>query len=195
MKYIICVIVLLFPAVTVWSQEGEKKEKKVHHEIGLNASYFVKQFVDLGDNDLSISPYLLTYRMYFGTWALRFGIGATYNKNNTERTRFTDKEAFENYSIDMRIGMEKRLDFSTRWKGFIGIDGIGFGNKDRQELDSGFDIVTVSETESGWGIGPVLGVQFFINEKLSLSTEASYYAAFSTREKGTFFTSFPGIRR
>ena len=59
------------------------------------------------------------------------------------------------------------------------------------KFDSGFDRVTTSTDVTGIGGGPVWGIQFNLNDRLSLQTEAALYALSSTTKEKSQFSSNP----
>lgn len=188
---------LLFTfAVAVLSAQTDtlpaKAKLAIGHELGIETNNLISRFLDENnDEGLLESPYLLTYKLVLGHWAIRTGIGGDRHKSTETEEGFADSKTTESNEIDYRIGIEKRFSLGEKWQANIGLDGLGFSSKNKVVEDSGFDVVTTSESVNGWGGGPSFGLQFNLGRQISLYTEASFYYTFSTREGARLFKNFP----
>jgi hypothetical protein len=75
--------------------------------------------------------------------------------------------------------------------GNVALDGVGYFSKDETIDDSGFDVITNSETVNGWGVGPSFGLQFNLTERLSFYTEGFFYYKTGERQSARTFKNFP----
>jgi hypothetical protein len=134
-------------------QAGEISLKK--HEAGIdiaNALTFIKR---------NTQSYLLNYRYHLNEkTALRAGLNLDISNGESEGTY-----------PDIRVGVQKNKR-SKSWVLYYGAD-LSY---------SYFKSNAVPNTTSRWGLSPLLGVQYFLNQRISLSTEASlnYYHFFVT---------------
>ena len=195
-------IVMLFPLFTNAQEERhnhehpeenhkEKRHSDSFHEIGINGTFLINQFLNFSDTETPQSPYLLTYKVGINKHALRIGIGTTFKESEKRIDTFEDTETLKDLTLDLRLGYEYRKSFGNRWLGYFGADFIYSQIDNEQINDSGFDIVTIAENTSGVGGGPVLGLQFKLTEKLMLGTEGAFYFSQSELKSNTTFTNFP----
>lgn len=169
-----------------------KRNIPIHFQLGLNAPLLLGRVISSDpDQPGETNPYLLTGKFLVGKIALRAGIGGYLDKAIQREGMFADSETTEMMGFDVRIGLEYQHDFSPRWTGNFGADWILFSSKDKLIVDSGFDVVTTGTQTSGWGIGPVLGLQFNITDRLSLLTEGAFYYTQSEGQTSRLFQNFP----
>ncbi|MEM6262325.1 MAG: outer membrane beta-barrel protein [Bacteroidota bacterium] len=168
-----------------------KKRVPSGHEVGINATFFIKQLLDLSENDIATSPYLFTYRMAIGKWGIRAGVGGTNQRTETSEEGFADTETQQDYSLDARLGVERLLPVGKRWMVNFGLDATTRLVGNVNIIETGFDRVETTTSTTGFGFGPVMGIQFFFNEHLSLYTEGSFYYTFFTTTTERDFTNFP----
>ena len=198
MKNLTCIfIVILFPLFTNAQEESHDKEHKkekrhldLFHEIGINSTYFLNQFLNFSDKEIPQSPYLLTYKIGTKKHAIRLGAGGVFKESEKSIETFDDTETLKDLSLDLRAGYEFRNSFGNRWIGYFGADFIYTLTIDEQINNSGFDIVTIANNKSGLGGGPVLGLQFHLTKKLMLGTEGAFYFIQSETKSNTKFENF-----
>jgi len=201
MKNLFCIfIVIIFPFFVNAQNEDhgeEHHEKKRHldlfHEIGINGTFFINQFLNFSDKEIPQSPYLLTYKIGNRKHAIRFGVGTTFKESEKSVETFDDTETLKDFTLDLRLGYEYRNTLGNRWIGYFGVDFIYNQIIDEQINNSGFDIVTISNNKSGLGGGPILGLQFKLTNKLMLGTEGAFYFSQSENKSRTTFENFPGF--
>jgi hypothetical protein len=152
-KKLILLFILLNLHFNGYSQATETTFKK--HEAGIdiaNALTFIKR---------NTQSYLLNYRYHLNEkTALRAGLNLDISNGESEGTY-----------PDIRVGIQKNKR-SKSWVLYYGAD-LSY---------SYFKSNAVPNTTSRWGLSPLLGVQYFFNQRISLSTEASlnYYHFFVT---------------
>ncbi len=189
-------LLLFFFAVAVLPAQTDtvpsKAKVAIGHEIGIETNNLISRFLD-EDNEggLLESPYLLTYKLVMGQWAIRTGIGGDRHKSTETEEGFADSKTTEFNQLDYRLGIEKRFSLGKKWQANIGLDGLGFTSKNKVVEDSGFDVITTSESVNGWGAGPSFGLQFNLGKSISLYTEGSFYYTFSTLQGARLFKNFP----
>ncbi|NNC93974.1 MAG: hypothetical protein HKN92_00320 [Chitinophagales bacterium] len=188
----VCILFLAFGLfLTNGVLAGEEISDDKKHEISLNATTFIKDFLTFNNSTVSLlNPYLLNYKYYFGKSAIRTGIGFDFSSSKT-----SDINDFELksriHSIDYRIGMEWKNRLANRWMLFYGFDVIYNRNKSTVITDNGFDVTTDLEMSNGIGTGPVLGIMFLISERIRIYAESSIYYIHADTKDETLFESFP----
>ena len=101
-----CVFVLLSNSLTA---------QDTQHQLGVNATAFTKQFLNLGNNDnITDSPYYVTYKWVPGKYALRAGIGGDYAKTESEDEFAGDLTSVTTVAT-LRIGGERQIALTDRW--------------------------------------------------------------------------------
>lgn len=184
-------ISISFSSLSIQAQETGK-EKRNQHQIGVNASYFFKQFLNLGsNNNLTISPYILSYkivdRKHHG-----FRMGAGFNMlSNTQNPDSTNSVKNSTSSYNLRFGYEFQKELGPKWMCFFGADGLFNYSLDKTNTSNGFDQVTNSETILTYGAGPVLGFQYNLSKHISLFTETGIYALVGQSVSKSSFLSNP----
>ena len=136
----------------------ESKERPVRkHEVGIdiaNALTFIKR---------NTQSYLLNYRYNINKkTALRAGLNFDISNGESEGTY-----------PDIKLGVQ-RSRRSKNWVLYYGMD-LSY---------SYFKSNAVTTNTTRWGASPLLGVQYFFNSRISISTEASlnYYHFFVTNK-------------
>jgi len=197
MKNLFCIfIVILFPFFTYAQEETHEEEHKekrhldLFNEIGINATSLLNQILNFSDKEIPQNPYLLTYKLGIKKHAFRLGVGAIFKESEKSVETFDDTETLKDLSLDVRAGYEFRSAFGNRWIGTFGADFIYTQTVDEQINNSGFDVVTIANNQSGIGGGPVLGLQFRLSEKLMLGTEGAFYFTQTETKSKTEFENF-----
>jgi hypothetical protein len=174
-------------------KEREKAEKKpVSHEIGLNVTNLL---TDLLGNNNRTEPgaYLLSYKRVSGDNALRVGVTTNFALKKENTLSFNTQLINQNFQL--RVGYEKRHSLSPRFLYYFGIDAVaGYKQEQSNATTSSLNVLQTDLIATG-GVGPVLGFQFAVFDKLIVGTEGSLYATYyqsSTRFKNVGSTAvFP----
>lgn len=147
-------------------------------QFGFDGAGFLSRFLNFsGTGNTGIDTYFLTYRKFNGDRNARYGLGFNLNIEGDG-----DGGTNTSNSISFRGGSERFHDFgktlgnTTRWRAFYGVDGKFFFSLNTA---GGFDNSVTAITA---GIAPIFGLQFRINERLSLSTELAYNAFLTFRD-------------
>ncbi len=168
MKFRIFVLAILFLSIInrIYSQEEPSFKR---HEVGFNATLFVKQILNFSSNSIPFSPYQFTYK-YLTKKGVNFRLGSGVSSSKTTETvPKSDPKVTKNYSLHHRLGIEKQSVINKHWKCYYGVDLT----YDYSDSKSDFGTSSIRDIGSGFGAGPVLGIQYYINDRLSFYTEAS----------------------
>jgi hypothetical protein len=180
MKKIIFSIILAASIMSSFAQDSIKN-KIYHNEFGIDATGFIKQFLNFSSsqNPEYYSPtYYLTYRRHFKPGNIRFAIGGSYAEHDIQSGLPSDqnKYHYNARSIDARIGWEFVTNLSKRWQVFYGLDfkpSYSYIKDDAPYWNGGYANGDESKTQL-YAFSPLLGFKFSITKRLSISTEASF---------------------
>lgn len=175
------------------AQETAKPRLHLRHELGVNATSFLDKVFRFNLDSAVGNPYLLTYRVSMGNIGLHVGAGGTHHYQRSSQDGYRDSDTERQTGFDARFGVDYRLNLGRRFSGQFGLDGVGKWRRFKKITDSGFDVVTRVNQFNGWGGGPTVGLTFWINKHLGLSTEAAYYMVFGTNERARTFKNFPEL--
>lgn len=164
------------------------------HELALNFTYFIKQFLDFNSSSFAISPYGFSYKMIKPnnhTFRTGFGIGYSGSSEDFEDPTATDRKS-KNFSFDYRLGYEYQIRLARKWSMFAGVDAVFKYANSSSYTSNTFQTVDISQTDFAAGAGPVLGVQVHFNDRVSLFTESSLYLVAGFNKSKNKFTSGTG---
>ena len=190
MKTVFSLFLTAFSLSSLFSQEAANPP--INKEIGLNFTRFLDEAIDFGGSSTLLNPYLLTYKKLDATGkGLRLGAGFSFSRskgNDGSGNFFTDDASSFFTSGDLRFGSEQQRKISGKWMFYYGFDGLFRFNYSDLTTSSDFGgEVKIKTMNYGAGLGPVLGAQFMISERVGLSTEASFYLVQSFRNETTKF--------
>ncbi|MBK8426009.1 MAG: hypothetical protein IPL27_08590 [Lewinellaceae bacterium] len=194
---------ILFVAIALFGFAGHifgqdelpvKKRMAVSNELGVNFTNILNKIIKVNRDSANENPYLLIYRVGLGRkWGIRLGAGGSNKYVETKEEGFADSETNRNTALDTRVGFDYRMPLGRRFEGSFGLDAVGKWRKDKQVIDSGFDIIERVEQFQGFGGGPFVGLHFWINPNLAIYTEASFYMIFGERDSARIFRNFPEL--
>lgn len=157
-------IIGLFAGCLLFAQTGFSQNTKPtakRQELGIditNTLTFLKK---------NSQSYLLNYRYFFlkDKYALRAGLNLDLSTGQSD-----------GYYPDFRIGIQKNK-FDKKWNTYYGIDASY----------AYFKSNATPTTTSKFGITPLVGVQYYMSNRLSFSTEAAMnFEKFFIRTKNSF---------
>lgn len=161
----------LFVAVLCCTTVFLHAQKTKRTELGFNTSPLLTTFISIGATQTSNPPIAFTWkRIRENGRALRMGLGF----NLRSETGFIEPNTNKFY---FHIGFERRRDITEKWKYYWGGDILFNRENSFRER---------SLIGDGVGLGPVLGLHFMFNEKISLSTESSMYLMFGDEASFNF---------
>lgn len=180
MKKLILSAIILTAAFNLSAQK-EPIQQTNHHEIGIDASSFLAQILP-GNGGYQNTPFFLMYRYHFPKSALRFGIGGYATKDDAI-TNDTASSLYQRSGLFLRVGYERKTDFGKHWQFFYGLDArFQFYNLENSNDYSQSLSLRYTQESSYYGVAPLMGFRFKINERISVTTEASFLLAFYTEE-------------
>jgi hypothetical protein len=183
-------ILVLLVGASIHSLKAQNTSE-LKHEIGVSTA-FLSDAIFNSDN---ASPYLITYKYITGSNALRIGLGGNYINNNDDDENSTLSKDIA-YDAAFRVGYEKRIPIKERWLASIGAD-LSYQVDAAERVSSDFfggtsnDDVTSYFSTTNYGLGLVGGLQFYINDRISLSTETNIMVNFMSDNTVIEFDSQP----
>ncbi len=168
------------------------KEKKTRHYVFANTTFFLKQIINLSNQNIAVSPYIVGYKCFFKKHGVRLSVGGSFSKK-TEFPDSTSTRITNNNSLDYRVGYEYNYKFGKRWTFQTGIDAVGRTNFLYSKANSSFDIVTTSSPSNSLGGGPFLGIQFNISKRIALFTETAFYYSYTWSKRKVNSMNFPEL--
>jgi hypothetical protein len=179
-KNLICLFLLtatLFSFGQNVSPDTSKKEYK--NVIGLDASGILRQVLNSNSVPFVNSPYMITYRRIMKSNAIRFGLGGRVtNDNNVLNDSI--KERNQRTELNFGIGIEHYVYLGQRWNFYFGADVIAKYVNSTGESTSSQIFNSMEVTRFGYGLSPVLGIQFRVTPRFSISTESTYDITYNT---------------
>lgn len=165
-------IVFLFFSLSSYGQENFEPRLFPKSEFGLNATTFIQNVLPFSDP--------LIEETNFSTLFFKTGNGRVYFRSGLLFDYESEKDDFEKSSnslIGLKLGFEKKLWLSKSWAYHFGADL--FGSVLTSKVDSTdpiFGGFNFKEVQEEIGLAGVLGIQWFLNDRLALSTE-TYFSA------------------
>jgi hypothetical protein len=182
MRRLLFIIILISSNQVTWADSDSTGFK---NQFSVDVTPLIKQFIDFNNSQ---NPYTAQYWFSYkrgikNNNAIRLLIGG----NRTE-----DKHTVSNpwpgtpntasshsYAIISKLGFEWRRAFAKRWQAFYGIDSYlsyseEYSNNDYQ---NGSILYGHKSGTYLYGAAPVCGMNFYLNKRLMLSTEASFVFA------------------
>lgn len=177
LKVCITALLLFATIASVTAQDTAKQQLK--HQLGINTTAFVKEFLSFNTiTTVADNPYLITYKyMMGGNTALRAGLGLRIlsQKQSSTTTLNVPDSSLINYYL--RIGYEKQFTLAKRWIGYAGCDIRWEHEKSVSKTtvvpSPTNQVSTITTKNLALGAGPVLGVEFIMTRRLSLSAEGA----------------------
>jgi len=164
---------IIFSPTGANCQKDSKKKRT--SEIGLNITNTLAGFFNAGGTNLPTDPFLLSYKKANKSGAIRFGMNFKVTSKKEFLINSGERELKEN-DFFFRGGYEWRSVIDKRFTFYYGLDAVvEFENEQLNNISFNFDDISSFENVYGFGGGPVLGVLFHLNDRISLSTESSIY--------------------
>lgn len=181
-KQLLLLSLFLLSACTVLVAQKEKSTI-YKTEIGINVTDLLVRTTGNQTGLVSANfPFTIKRKMSNKSY-IRFGFGVDFS---TSENSFTVSEDLIQWAA--RIGLEKRVNISPRFLLLYGLDVMVLSFEERLRNDA-VEIVTKNFS---YGAGPVLGLQFKINDRLALEIESNLYSWVHESSRETIFGSLPG---
>jgi hypothetical protein len=191
-------VLLIFAAIAgATAQDTAKQQLK--HQLGINATIFVKEFLSFNSiSDVADNPYLLTYKYMMGnTSALRAGAGIrllSQKQSSSALTNVPDSTLLNYY---LRVGYEKQFTLTKHWIGYIGGDIRWEYEKTVSKTTVASippnQVSTVTTKNTALGAGPVVGIEFLINRRLSLSAGGALLYFYKEKRQTAEDSRYPSL--
>ena len=189
---------LFFSSYFLVAQDiSEGPELSYNHEWGLNVTSFANQFLSFNSNGVSSGPYLFTYKHhgkdkkdYNRKKVFRLGAGFSFNKTNTEGNNNVAPLESDQVNLSLRLGSERHFPIERRWLFTAGGDFLVNYSDNNSNSFSQFGDVSIDSNQWSVGVGPVVGVHFYINPRISLGTEGTIYLSYFQSKQKTDFGNF-----
>ena len=184
---------LLFATKTLMSQEmiQEVTGPKRAHEIGVNVTELLSNFLSFTNTAVSPDPYFLVYKKLNTkrTGALRAGIGLRMRNESNDRSGLNNKLKLNN--VYLRIGYEWRYSITSGSLFGPRMDLYYDHSDSYQEIETRFDKSVLKSNSNSVGLGLVLGTQFEISKRVSIGTEAALTLKTGWGKFSENFQAFP----
>ena len=181
------------------SAQDSLRTKARNNEFGIDATGFLKQFININvaqypENYTQV--YYLTYRRHFKLGNIRFAIGGNFTNRDQEVGSAYSATDFhyKTNAINVRVGWEFFNNLGKRWQVYYGIDfkqAYSYTQDDVNGYDGSYAYGYKSKYQT-YGLSPLLGFKFKILKRLSISTEASFMVYMQQREYRRFYTPLDG---
>jgi len=170
------------------SAQNEETEKAYNTEVGLNVSNFVKSFLSLNTQTIQASPYFVIVK--HKRLRLHLGLKANDGRNFFDGSNnITDRR---NLQFDFKAGLERRQYVGKKWIFHYGLDLVGSYQYNRFNTLTAIDEIKDLTEAAYAGISPFLGLQFKINNRLKILTEADWIIAYGRSTEKLESVFFPG---
>lgn len=185
-------IIVLFVAVSaafiseaqITAPETKETSGQKTRMFGLNATSFVKNFLSFNDiNPSTNDAFEFTFRCIGPkNIAFRSNLGLLFSSTTATVSNDDDETSLNFFNLNLALGVEKRTNLSERWLCYWGIDALIGVEMTKVENKSGSFSSKDEDSVISGGIAPVVGVQFNINDRISVSTEGSLGIKYSVTE-------------
>lgn len=165
-----------------YGQDTVAKPKVYRHEVGVDATAFLKQFIPAGYAQSTYIPtYYITYRRHCKPGNFRFGFGMNFRTENGPNIDNSEPVTEDNFELDARLGWERVADFHPRWQFFYGLDfrpSVRVRRKTNSSSSGDTEWISTDIAEY-YGLAPLMGFRFRCTSRLSLTTETSFSLVYS----------------
>ncbi len=204
MKKLSLITAMCMLGLSVFAQDTTKTKRHLN-EFGIDATGFLRQYLNIGSSqqypEYYNPTYYLTYRRHFKAGNLRAAIGGDFHNNQIPIDRFSNLDSTNNKYYDKgnsfyaAIGWEFYNNLSKRWQVFYGIDlqTTLLFEKNEFEYDNGGYATGYDSRTQIYGVAPLLGIRFQLTKRLSILTETSYSINTEKDNSNTFYTPIPGF--
>lgn len=176
---------LLLQIIPLGAQDTSVYFSNRRTEIGLNITGVLANFLNAEGSNLPVDPYLFSLKVVRKN-TFRLGLNSKVSKFSDFNDGFNQRTVREQ-TFQVRAGVERRIAVHPRLLVHWGGDVLAELKKNQVVSSGGFGQATLRNNSAGGGLGPVLGLQFALTRRITLSTEAAmYFMARRVRERQDF---------
>jgi hypothetical protein len=177
MKNVMILIVLLFIGNALQAQDKEEQiSDSYEKQIGVNVSGFFFTFLSFNNSSTNTTPLVLfLYKKNKDGKRKRFGLGGSVNWQKQP-----DQDVLFSSRVNINFGREFVRKIGKKWKTYVGYETILSGSYSEMKFEN-FDDEKVKDFSRSASIGwkGLVGLEFYLNDQLSLLTETSYGVSFN----------------
>ncbi len=186
MKNVMILIAFVFIGKSLFAQDrNESFSEGFEKQIGLNATNFFLRFVSFNQGLENTPDILILYKKGTNGKKWRHGFGGKINLANSSNNNGQDQINGQ-IQLSYRFGREHYKNITKRWQSLFGWETHyrgSFSKSTNTSINSnGESTQENSIFNFATGIRALAGIQFRINDRLSLLTETSYVLSFSYRK-------------
>lgn len=173
MRFIRFIIFISISGFTLYSNA------QVHHQIGLNGTQFIKQFIVPNNVGVSgLNPYLLQYRNMRKKLNYRAGLGGNYSFTNEDNQSSRYQRNTDAWSYSARLGIDFTKAITKHWFFYYGADLTTTRSYTKVVTNplSGGSFVSKSiftRKAYSWGGAGTITFEYRFNSSITLFTEAN----------------------
>lgn len=183
-NFLLSLILLGFILPCHAQSDSLTNRRRSSHYLGVQANQLIRQLVNFGNSNNTVNnPYLLVWSVNSKQtgWGMNTGLGLNVNQFTDGDN--TNKRTTDITDLNFRIGFEKKSMLAKRWMTSWGFDLIHQNLSNNTNSTNSPDpnnpnvksIVDTKSSTTAWGFGPRFTLNFIINSKIILGTEATYY--------------------
>lgn len=183
MKKLILVLIVICLSGSISAQivSHDSTKTEFKNAVGLDVTALLLQFTNNGSitNYYYQYPDIISYRRFIKSNALKVSLGGyVSNDNGLQNDTLSSKS--NRYSVNLRAGYEHYCYLGKRWMYYFGADLLaGYTYTEYRYTWSTTSYRDEKTKINSFGISPVIGVTFKINQRLSIATQASYDVLYS----------------
>ena len=168
-------IALCFFSIHLTYAQNEEVAKPTTTQLGVNATQFINTFLSFNENNAPTGAYLFSLKFLQDNKGFRLGTGFGFSKTTAEVDANQEDRTNKNNFFNLRAGYEWQIPITKRWLTYFGLDAIFGISKFESEFDPGFGRIITKNENLSFGGGGIMGIQFNINNRISLATESTLY--------------------
>ena len=149
-----------------------------YQEVGFNLGFLVENLLrnEISPARIGERNFMLTYKKHslLNTY-FRYGLSFQFNKNKSD-----NDDPLKSFRTDFRLGYETKFQLDKRWTINRGVDVV----VNHFSTDNSFsdDKTKINQI----GLVPFVGIQFNINPRVNLSTEAGVGIFYVNKQQNAF---------
>jgi len=154
---------------------AQSQSQTYNNELGVDVTSLVGRLMGTGYGG---GVYDFTYKKHFEKVTMRFGLGifSTFS----EREEFEIIGSDDQFNLSARVGVEKAFTVTPNWNVFYGFDvrySLSSSTYEYVYGDGEYQIERNFASNSV-GFAPIVGLEYRVNNRISIRTEASAVASF-----------------